>query len=390
MHGAWPGFLLVVLAAWPVLAQDVRFANGATARGAVKSVSPDGMELELGGQAKLYPWSAFSAGTRFRYDPVYRANLAVIQAGQPASARTNEPESGYLTTPSSDATGSVPGANPMAPAPTTLQRDSSSGPLNLEAYEPAPALPRANIPKLELRNGDAALSWGVRYGRGTREIAYFVFDVKEPGELPDALVMHSAADERTDRIKATRRGDGSEATAQFRKLRFEGTFGEAKAGVDLSCAFSARSSAALNLTADVELTRGTTVCAFSLSGQPAGALQGAGDIAARELVTPPSLWMAIEGKGGRAAVVGNVRMGRFKLLPRRGMETAVSVTVSDEGGKPVLERAVPLQNASLQDRYTITLPLDQVQSGRKYALKASIDLGPLLGRVRYEESFVVP
>ena len=372
-----------------VAAQEVRFLNGAPARGTIKAVSPEGMELELNGTAKTYPWSALSAGTRFRYDPVYRVNLAAVQAGQPPAGRTNAAESGYLVTPSAESGETGAAGSPMAPPPTLLQAGAGSGPLRFEAYAAVAPFARSGIPKLELRNADAALSWGVRYGQSARDIAYFVFDVKEPGELPESMIIHAVAENRTDRIKAARRGEGSDATAQFRKLRYQGAFGAAQAGIDLSCSFSAQNPSVLQLAAEVELTRGQEVCAFSLLGAPAGALQGAGDITPRELLVPPGLWMSIETAGGRAVAVGNLRMGRFKLQPRRGMDTAVAVTLLDESGQTVQAATAALNEANLQDRYLISLPLEKALAGRKYTLKASLNLGPLLGPVSYEEGVVL-
>lgn len=360
-------------------AQDVRYVNGVAARGTAKSASAEGLELELGGATKVYPWATLSPATRFRYDPVYRVNLPAVQAGLPAEARTNPPETGYLAA----------AADP-AGAPASATPGAGGGRLDLGVYEAIPPFPRAAIPKLELRNPEAALSWGIRYGRRTNDVAYFVFDVKEPGELPESMVIHAAAQEQTDRIKAARRNEGSDTQAQFRKLRYTGAFGEAEASLDLSCSFSARNPTVLQLAAEVELKRGAQACAFSLLGPPEGALQGDGSIAARALLTPPSLWLAVERVAGQPAAVGNIRMGRFKLLPRRGMELALAVTLVDEAGQPVLERSVPLEKANLQDRYTISVPLEKAQGGRTYRLKASLDLGPMLGRVRYEESFVAP
>jgi hypothetical protein len=372
-------FLLSLLVmAWvvvPASAQDVRYVNGVSARGTPKSASPDGLELELGGATKVYPWTSLSPATRFRYDPVYRVNLPAVQAGLPAASRTNPPETGYLAA-SADAAG----------APAAVSPGAVGGRLDLVAYEAVPPLPRASIPKLDVRNPEAALSWGIRYGRRTNDVAYFVFDVKEPGELPESMVIHAAAQEQTDRIKAARRSEGGDTQAQFRKLRYTGVFGDAEASLDLSCSFSVRNPTVLQLAAEVELKRGAQACAFSLLGAPAGALQGNGDIAARELLTPPSLWLAVEKVAGQPTAVGNIRMGRFKLLPRRGMDPALAVTLLDEAGQPVMERSVSLEKANLQDRYTISVPLEKTQGGRTYKLKASLDLGPMLGRVRYEES----
>lgn len=384
MHAApcsarWLPLLAAGLLGGAAIAQEVRFANGAPVKGEVKAVSPEGMEIQSGATSRLYPWNTLSAGTRFRFDPVYRVNLASIQKGEPAAARTNEPESGYVTSPGTEA------------EPVAAEGDAEPAvPVDFDHYEPAKPLPRENIPDLTLRSPDAATSWGLRYGRSAGEVVYFVFDTRAAGDAPDGLVIYTPANGRTDRIKAARRSDRGDALMQFRKLRYQGAFGDAKASMDVACSFSSRDAGALLVSVDVELTRGAQSCAFTLQGAPPGTAQGNVLITPREILLAPSLWMATDTSSGRHVLVGNIRMGRLKLLPKRGMDLMVSVSILDEAGKPVLEESLTPALSSPLDRHTISLGLDKLTPGRKYALKASVDLGPLFGRLRYEESMVLP
>lgn len=365
-------------------AQEIRYANGAPVRGTLKAVTAEGVEMDMGGSSRSYPWAALSAGTRFRHDPHYRANLAAAQAGQPKRAWTQPPEEG-------SAGGVAPGSPPAGGAPgSTAAVPMTVGPLDLSAYDVVPPLARGGIPRLELRHPESALSWGLRFGKPVSDVVYLVFDPKEAGDVPESLILFAPTGERVDRIKATRRTEAGEPIVLFRKLRYHGTHNDASASIDLTCQFSSRQSSTLIVDADVELARGETRSSFRLVGAPAGTLRGDGDITARPLLEPPGLWLTADVSSGKPVLVGNVRMGRLKLLPKRGMGTEAAVTVLDDAGKVVLETTAAAKAGSAQDRYTISVPLDRLAAGRKYSVKASMDLGPLLGTVRYEEGFVLP
>ena len=370
---------------------EVRYLSGAPVRGTVKSVSPAGVEVLGGNASRVYPWNMLSAGTRFRLDPVYRVNLPAIQQGAPLSARTNELETGYLATPAAaDASAAGATGSLMAPAATSLLAAASAGPVDLGRFDAVNPLPRAAVAQANLRNGDAALAWGLRYGSPVEQVVYFLFDVKEPGELPDGMVIYNPAGGRADRIKASRKTDGADAITQFRKLRYQGAVADVACAYDVACIFSSRQPGQLLVSLDIELARGGISAAFLLQGAVEGVLEGDGAMTANQVLAKPSLWMTADTSGGGPVLVGNVRMGRLRFIPRRGMDTAARVVVTDEMGAVAVDEPVTVSAKGPQDRYTLRLPLDKLKPGRKYALKASMDLGPLLGPLHYEESLVLP
>lgn len=372
-------------------ADEVRYLSGAPVRGTVKSVSPEGVEVQSGNASRVYPWNMLSAGTRFRLDPVYRVNLPAIQQGAPVAARTNELETGYLSAPpAADASSAGSTGALMAPAVTSLLAAASAGPIDLGRYDAVNPLPRAAVAQANLRNGDAALAWGLHFGSPVEQVVYFLFDVKEPGELPEGMVIYSPADGRADRIKVSRKTDGADALAQFRKLRYQGTMADVACAYDVACIFSSRQPAQLLVSLEIELARGGLSAAFQLLGAAEGVLEGDGAMTASQVLAKPSLWMTADTSSGEPVLVGNVRMGRLRFVPRRGMDTAVRVVIADEAGAVAVDESVAVTAKGPQDRYTLKLPLDKLKPGRKYALKASMDLGPLLGPLRYEESLVLP
>jgi hypothetical protein len=78
--------LLAVVAS----AQPPRLANGLAIRGEVIRATDTGLEIGTApGKTRVYPWKTLSAGTRYRYQPIFRANFEAVLKGDPAAARTN-------------------------------------------------------------------------------------------------------------------------------------------------------------------------------------------------------------------------------------------------------------------------------------------------------------
>lgn len=87
----WAGWALVgMLAAAAVRAEDVRLANGLVIKGQVARATDAGLEVQTPAGSKTYAWETLSWGTRYRYQPSFRANLDPILKGLPPAARTNE------------------------------------------------------------------------------------------------------------------------------------------------------------------------------------------------------------------------------------------------------------------------------------------------------------
>ena len=61
----------------------VRLANGRTVPGQVLQVTDAGIEMQTSKGKKTFPWRALSAGTRFRFQPSYRANFSAVLRGEP-------------------------------------------------------------------------------------------------------------------------------------------------------------------------------------------------------------------------------------------------------------------------------------------------------------------
>lgn len=353
--------------------------NGAPLRGEVIAVRPDGVEVRAGAATRLHPWSAFAPGTRYRFDPLYRANLTAAQQGLPVARWPNPPDGEYSAQP-----------RPLAgPATTSAAGATDVRPLSFTALPPIPARPRNSLVTLDPKAGAQALSWGLRYGPAESDTAFFILESAGADGLPPAMHVWTAADKRPERITASRRADGDEARAVFREQRFRGAREDVQVEYRVSVSASTRMPGALLVNADVQLQKGAAISSFSLVGAPPGVLSGDGAVAARDLLAPPSLVMALDTIDGKPVFAGGVRMGRLRLIPRSGMDRALSVTISEERGAEVIKESVAFTGDAPADKHSFALPLQSLKSGGKYSLRARIDLGPFLGPVEYQESFVM-
>jgi hypothetical protein len=375
------GMLTGLLLSYSALAQEivshVRLLNGTPLKGEVAEVTAEGMALRSGSAIRFYPWPALAPGTRYRFDPLYRANLAAAQQGRPVSQWPNPPDGAYSAEP-------LPLDAPRADAIS-----ASVAPL---AFTPFPAIPpkaRSSLTALDAKAGAGSLSWGLRYGPAESEAAYFVFESAGDDGLPPAMHVWTGADKRPERVRMSRRADGEEARAIFREHRFRAVREDVEVTYRIAPTASTRAPGALLVSAEVELKKGLASSSFSLVGAPPGVLAGDGNVVARDLLAPPTLLMALESIGGKMVFAGAVRMGRLRLIPRSGMDRAISIDITDERGQKALAAEIPFSGDAPTDKHSFLVPLDGLSAGRKYALNARMSLGPFLGEVSYQERFVL-
>ncbi len=359
-------------------AEAPRLLGGQPLGGEVLAVRPDGIEMVAAGGGKLYPWSAFSPATRFRYDPLYRANLALAQQGLAVRAWTNAAEGGYSAAPVKE----------QAAAPSPVAADIQ--PLSFAGLPAPAALPRAALVGLNVRNDARAIAWGFQFGPGPADAVYYVMEPAGEDGLPNTLWMWTDPGRGPEALQGSRRSDGGDTTVSFRRQRFQSRMEDADIRFDLAVSASTRDRNALSIALDVEIRKDGAVSTFTLLGSPPGALVGDGNLVARDLLAPPALKIGVELQEGKPVLAGAIRMGRLTLLPGMNMQKGVNVVIQDGRPAKVFEELVPVKEDAARSRAALLLPLDRLAPGQKYALQASADLGPLVGPLRYEESFVRP
>ncbi len=89
----WIGIVsvLIVTVAMAAMADTVRLVNGSVVEGEVTDVNNNGLIVRTPEGDVTLAWETLSPGTRFRYQPEYRANYGAILEGLPPAARTNRP-----------------------------------------------------------------------------------------------------------------------------------------------------------------------------------------------------------------------------------------------------------------------------------------------------------
>jgi hypothetical protein len=346
-------------------------------KGELAEVSVEGVYMQVGSAKRFYPWAALSPGSRYRFDPLYRANLSAAQQGRPVSEWRNPPDGEYTSKPRA------------LDQRVTEEADVSVSPLAFLPLPEIPPKPRSAVAELDANAGSASLAWGLRYGPSESETAYFVFESPADDGLPPAMHVWSGAHKRPERVRMSRRADGEEARAVFREHQFRAVRENVEVTYRIAPTASTRAPGVFLLSAVVELKKGTATSSFSLVGAPPGVLKGDGKIIARDLLAPPSLFLTLESMGGKRVITGAVRMGRLRLIPRSGMDQTISIKIADELGAQVLAADVPFTADAPTDKRSFVLPLDGLSAGRKYSLHARMSLGPFLGEVSYQEHFVL-
>lgn len=359
--------------------------NGAPLRGEIVSVRPEGIEVQSGGTSRVVPWYAFAPGTRFRYDPLYRANVKAAQQGMPPTRWPNPADGELSAAPREGARA----ADPAPPAPTEAIPRATFRPLSFAELPPIPPLRRGALVPLDRALDARATAWGLQYGAGHGDWILFVAEPGGQDGLPAALHIWTVSAKKPERIAATRHSEGDETRAVFRDVRFQTTREEAAIEYRVSVSASTRAPGSLLISAEITLRRDGVASRFALVGTPPGVVVGDVPISPRDLLAPPNLQMAMDSAGGKPVYAGNIRMGRLRLVPRSGMERAVAVSIREENGQEVLKDSFVCGGESPVDKYSFTVPLSALKKGGKYAIRASINLGPFLGVAEYQENFVM-
>lgn len=379
--------ILLSAAARAACGQELRMANGMVIAGTAREATADGLVIETIKGPKTYEWATLAPSTRYRYEPKFRANYDSVLRGWPASARTRPPDT------EDEAESAAPESRPEESAAPSTSSDSIKL-VDQVLYENIEPFPTKDIPELNLRAAEAAAYLGMQYGPGRNETIYFCFDTKSKDELRDTIFIYSPGDEafkNTVRQKALKKKVAGEYIAGYKKIELSARFGviEAHYGIRFAC-HSGRARE-LGVTIDVDLAARDAKGSFVLYGEPTDLVYGEGVVNVRGILDLPVLWVGLDPASAKPRLIGDLKMSRMKLCPKRGMESAVRITVIDEqAGTKEEENSVKLSEDMFEQEYGIIYNLAKLESGRKYIIRAAIDLGPVLGEVLCEEKITAP
>jgi hypothetical protein len=370
--------------------QEIRLANGIVIKGEVVGSGKDGLEVKTPLRTQTYSWETLSPATRYRYQPEFRANYDVILRGLPPHMRTNAPDPQVvLELPKASAT-----QKPETPTQETAAPEEDTALLfDQFEYQHVTPIHSTAFPDAELRSAPHASYIGFQYGPGRDEVLYLAFDTKGPSELSDVLFAYSpAAGEfnTTQRITGFKRGSGAARYVNYRKLKVSTSFGNITANMEFDSETSGLATNEMGMTVSVELLRDKTRSRFTLNQRFTDLLHGPGLIPVKGVLDMPMLWLALDTAEGAPKLAGNLNMSNMKMAPRDGMDSRVAISVTDEDGNAVQRESVRLDAASFSAQYGIISELKRTQPGTTYKIKASIDLGPFIGPVEFEDEITTP
>lgn len=382
--------LLAIAGVATVYSEDIRLANGVIVKGDVVGSSPDGLQIQTPAGTKVYSWETLSMATRYRHQPVFRANLDPVLRGLPPHARTNKPDPGAIVVPPKPA---VATSAPPKPQDNPAPADDSSRLFDNAEYEHVISIASTDFPGATLRSPPYASYVGFQYGLGKDEVIYFAFDTKGQTDLSDILFVYSPAAPEfrtTQRIAGFKKGSGASRLVSYRKLKTSAQFGNIAASFELEPETMGLMTNELTMTVSVELSRGNSRSRFTLNQRFTDLLHGEGLIPVKGVLDLPTLWLTMDTVDGAPKIAGNLNMSNMKLVPRDGMDNRVAITVSDSDDNAVLRENVKLDVASFPATYGIVCEPKRLQPNTTYTVSATIDLGPFFGPVEFSDEISTP
>lgn len=350
----------------------ITLINGAVMQGTVTGLTSSGLVMNVGTTSRAYPWVALSPGSRFRYDMSYRMNLAGYLSGADIATLTNQPD------PTFDPMN--PGNEVSEPEPDVITPKATNL-FELTWQEAGSVVPKA------VRGIDGSLVassrfWSIRIGTAEKDV---VLVARKEGSSP-AVSMALLQD---GRMVAETPSDEGGGVWSFPARTFSVSLGTVAGNVSLAWRVASEGNR-MWMVSGVETTMDGNPVRFSLSGEPLGWLSGADSITPQYLYADPSLRWLIQIKDGEAALAGEIRMGMWRLMPGEDMKLTVAVEIVDEKGETVQRGDVALIRVADGDTWPLNLALTKLTPGAAYRVKASIDLGPGLGRAETDYTFIMP
>ncbi|HIE11494.1 MAG TPA: hypothetical protein EYP62_07765 [Kiritimatiellae bacterium] len=364
---------------------QVRLASGRVIEGKVLAATVDGLQVETPRGTVELPWYTLSPGTRYRYDEAFRNAFPRVLRGLPIPPARELPKAEPRDGPTRR--GSVPDksspAEPPAPAREVIEpRQPGSRLWKYVTFEEAPLIRGTDLP-FRVPPQKIARYWGLQYGPTQNDVLYFIMVYDRAGQKYDrAWAYAPAAAELRAPVKLRgmrkRTADWQEVT--YPEIGLSASFGPLRVQYGIVLRGHWDEAEEWTCEAQVRLKLKGMVSHFTAWGQIAPAA-GSDPVPIHLLPDQPMLNMSVNVSGTAVTLDGSVRMGRFRLIPGRGMSRLVELTVTDSSGTTVYTDRKRLGHGETKSRYRFAFRLEGLQSGQRYRAIAELDLGPILGTV---------
>ncbi|MFH0880708.1 MAG: hypothetical protein V2A34_13415 [Lentisphaerota bacterium] len=381
-------FLVLVTLACTASAQSVRLANGTIVQGQVTKNTREGLEIQTAAGPKILTWDTLSMGTRFRYEPAFKANIDAVLQGRPASSRTRVPDPEESTQDAASAPTATPA--PVVAEPVTARPDAPATLLIWDhfTYENNDSFRAGGFPSKALRAPSYTYYHGLQFGPEAKDVVYLAIDPKDNTEARDLLLVYSpysALYTNAMSINGFKKGGG---VVNFKKFPLRAQFGAINAAYDME--YTGLANDEEMLTAVIELSRGDQKCRFILGGLFRDTATGNQIIGVNGLIDLPRVSITLDPKETPIKIKGDLLMSGLKLVPKENMDNRLNVEIFTADGTLVQKEAIKLDEASLMLPSQFSLAPKKMTPGETYRVKSTINLGPFLGPVTDEDTISLP
>jgi len=360
-------------------------ASGRVIKGRVLGSTATGLRIETSRGPLEIPWYTLSPATRYRYDERFRNAFRQILRGQPIGARAGQPSARSKSAGKKKPGGRSRGSETApVPAGEAVEADTASGMLmKYLTYREVPLVSVADIPA-ELPAGGVTRCWALQFGPESSNVLYLVMVEDASGGWPRALVAYAPGVPELDppknlhgMRKTTERG----REMNYPAVKLEAFFGKLRA--QYSIRLQARLGAEVQwiCRVDTALRTGNLLSRFRLERE-CKPVTATGRCPVDILLDRPLMVLRTSTGRNRVVATGDVRMGRFRLVPGRGMADAVELSVKNTASGEVLQQQeAELQERDISERYLFRSELPKPPAGQVWLVEARLDLGPILGDV---------
>jgi len=404
----WGLLLVGALAGVPARAQEARLANGMAIKGEVGTATAEGLEIQTPAGPKTYPWAILSAGTRYRYQPVYKANFQAIQEGKPPAERKPVAAPAAPVAPAAPALPAAPAAPAEAPAPAAPAAAPAAPAAPAPAAAPAaPAAPPVGklgfanenpktihpkeFPNAKLRDKTLTIYQAIQYGPAADEVVFLALDTKTPDDPYDVLFVYAPASSqfaKTAKVEGQKKGSGDKREVVFRKVPLTAKCGPITANYEVECTYALRK---LILTVQVEVIKGAQRSKFTLYLEPNDLFYTTDvPITVKRLFDLPVVVIQSANPMNKRVLSFGLRMADFFMLPVDGMEKKMDIGVVGGDGKTVEKDMMKMDFTYVGNSYGASYELKKVKAGQNYTVQAVINLGPVFGAVKAETKVEIP
>ena len=404
-------FLLALLCFESARAQEARLANGVAIKGEVLRALQEGLEIQTPAGPRVFPWPLLSAGTRYRHQPAYKANIGAIQEGRPSSERKSTPALPSAASPAEAPALALPAAAPASAPAAPAVSAQEPAPAPKAAPKPAPkkaapppdtrltdtfgfsyATPNSlrprEIPGLKLRDDSLTMYQVFQYGPGADDLLYLAFDTASLEHPHDVMFVYAPSIStyaRTPSEKGQSKGPANNREIHFKPITFASQYGSLSAKYELTCVY-ARRRLLLNLWVDV--AQGMNRSSYRLYLEPGDLFTEANTVLkAKRMFDLPVLNCRSLDPRNKRRLGFLLNMGPFYLLPEKGMDKRLNIQALNNEGK-VLEKQVSKMD---EVNYTGGTPagarftVQKLKPGESCVVEATINLGPIFGPLRREQ-----